>query len=393
MPSAKERLEQVLREDVPEATERAASALDAACLGLQDRLVLFGAGRFGRMAQRKLKQLGIHPLAFSDNNPALWGTEINGTPVIAPQQAAEEFGQSAAFILCVWNGEAHDRMADRIAQLRALGCQAVTTFGPLFWRYHKVFLPHYSVDLPQKVLSEDSAVRAAMQLWSDEYSREEFVGQLEFRTRFDFGGISRSVPGKHYFPNSMFWLHEEEVFVDCGAFDGDTITDFVEHRGGRFKSVHAYEPDRITFPKLRERLSGLDTSLRERISVHQKAIGSRPGILSFEATGTMLSSLGGGAETVTVATLDSELEGIEPTYIKFDIEGFEPDGLMGAARTLERCRPIMAVSAYHLQNHLWRIPLLLASLVGENYRFYLRPHGAESWDLVCYAIPAERMMK
>lgn len=389
--SSMERLERVLDESPLQARERAASAFDIACGGRQDRLVLFGAGGFGRMVCRKLNELGVSPLAFADNNPALWGKEVEGTRVLSPKVAAEEFGQNSAFVMCIWNGEAHDRMQDRIGQLEALECEVVVTFVPLFWKYPHKFLPHYCVDLPEKVLLEQNAVRAAMELWSDEYSREEFVGQLEFRSGSDFGSIRRSVPGRHYFPG-LFALGKDETFIDCGAFDGDTIADFVEETGGTFAAIHAFEPDSVTFPQLQRRIRSFDSPIQERIAIHREAVGRKPGVIAFETTGTMLSTSGAGTSKVTVAELDSALAGIAPTLIKFDVEGFEPDGLMGAVGTLAGSRPILAVSAYHLQNHLWRIPLLLASIVGENYQFYLRPHGAESWDLVCYAVPAERAL-
>ena len=103
----------------------------------------------------------------------------------------------------------------------------------------------------------------------------------------------------------------------------------------------------------------------------------------------MLSVGGSGSSVVSVVELDSALASFDPTFIKFDVEGFESEALMGASRLLSRTRPILAVSAYHEQSHLWSIPLLLSSLLPERYEFFLRPHGSESWDLVCYAIPAE----
>jgi hypothetical protein len=142
---------------------------------------------------------------------------------------------------------------------------------------------------------------------------------------------------------------------------------------------------------LQERVLGFDDKFRKKIQMSQEAVGRKPGTISFNATGTMLSVVGSGSSVVPVAELDSALASFEPTYIKFDIEGFEPEALMGGSQLFSRTRPILAVSAYHEQSHLWRIPLLLSSLLSEGYEFFLRPHGSESWDLVCYAIPAERV--
>jgi hypothetical protein len=41
---------------------------------------------------------------------------------------------------------------------------------------------------------------------------------------------------------------------------------------------------------------------------------------------------------------------------------------------------------YHKQDHLWRVPLLIPTLV-EHYHLFLRPHEADGRELVWYATP------
>jgi FkbM family methyltransferase len=386
------RLDVLLDEEILHAKSRAETFYDSASGEFKEDIILFGAGGFGRLINRKLRKLHIEPIAFADNNPSLWGKKIDGTEVLSPKDAAAKYGRKAVFLVSIWNGEAADRMGDRVRQLKSLGCQVVLPFGSLFWKYHETFLPHFCLELPQEALSQKHLIRAAMQLWSDQASREEFVAQVGFRISLDFDLISQQVEGRHYFPPGLFSLSDDEVFIDCGAFDGDTIEDFVKETGERFRHLEAFEPDPITFPNLVERTQRLPREIRERIRLNQQAIGRKPGQINFEATGTMLSTTGAGSSVVPVVDLDSVLASMDPTFIKFDIEGFELEGLMGASQVLSRTRPILAVSAYHLQNHLWRVPLLLSSLLPERYRFFLRPHGVEAWDLVCYAVPEERAL-
>ncbi len=66
------------------------------------------------------------------------------------------------------------------------------------------------------------------------------------------------------------------------------------------------------------------------------------------------------------------------------------DALVGARKTIQEKLPVLAVCAYHNQDHVWRIPLLIHSF-SDQYRFFLRPHNLEGWDLVCYAIPLDRL--
>ena len=74
-----------------------------------------------------------------------------------------------------------------------------------------------------------------------------------------------------------------------------------------------------------------------------------------------------------------------------DIEGAEPGALLGARGLIQQHRPILAICVYHLQEHLWEIPQMLREMVAD-YNFHLRPHDREGWDLVCYAVPAERSL-
>src|SRR5438270_6047006 len=136
---ATDELELLLSESPAAALRRERDAFDQLAAPFEKRLVLFGAGGFGRRTLAGLRSLGIEPLAFADNNRAVWGRSIGGLRVISPVDAALGFGDSAAFVVTIWNGQAKDRMADRVRQLQDLGCQRVIPAGFLFWKYPDVF--------------------------------------------------------------------------------------------------------------------------------------------------------------------------------------------------------------------------------------------------------------
>ena len=70
-------LEQILRELLSERREEAVrrerSAFDEQAGASNARLVLFGAGNLGRKTLSGLRAAGIEPIAFTDNDPGLWG--------------------------------------------------------------------------------------------------------------------------------------------------------------------------------------------------------------------------------------------------------------------------------------------------------------------------------
>jgi FkbM family methyltransferase len=386
-PTIKDQIQDLLREGRDGAIQREKTAFDEAVGPRGRSLVLFGAGGIGRKTLAGLRKVGIEPLAFTDNNTALWGSKINGIPVMSPKDAAAQYAHNAAFVVTIWCGEGQDRMRDRVGFLRGLGCTHVVTFGQLFWKYPETYLPHYSAAPAHQVHDEAAAVLEAAGLWADEASRQEYLSQIRWRLRFDFDGLADPVQHAIYFPPDLCSLRHDEVFIDCGAFDGDTVRGFLDQAQNGFRKIVAFEPDPASFRKLSDLVSTLPC--KDSIEIHQAATGAEKGVVQFSGDGTAAASVGSGPLSVNCVTLDEALGDTVPTYIKMDIEGAEIDTIRGASRIIRDHAPVLTICSYHKQDHLWSIPRLIHA-IRPDYRFYLRPHLIEVWDLVCYAIPANR---
>lgn len=386
--TAREELDALLAEGIDGAVQRECDTFERLA-PFGTRVVLFGAGGLGRRVLAGLRSYGIEPLAFCDNNPKLWGTQVDGLAVLTPPAAASMFGAEASFVVTVWGALGNDRMRDRIAQLRALGCDAVLPFLPLAWKFPAGILPHYGADLPRGVHEAAQDVYAAFELLSDDASRAEYVAQVRWRLRADFDALTPPAPHPIYFPRDLCPLRADEVFVDCGAFDGDTVRLFAREAQAQFDKIFAFEPDPHSFEKLLATLRDLPGARAGNVTAFRCATGARSERLRFIASGTAMSAVGDGDLEVEARTLDETVAAAKPTYVKMDIEGSEPDALEGARTIVIEHSPVFAISCYHRQDHLWRIPLQIASL-NPNYRFYLRPHDIEMWDLICYAIPFGR---
>ncbi len=383
-------LDELLSESVNAARDRERTAFDEASAPFGTRLVLSGAGNLGCKVLMALRAEGIEPLAFVDNNEKLWGKKIEGVTVLSQQEGAERFRNSATFCVTIWRGEGNDSMSDCCGALQSLGCANVIDFGPVFWKFADRLLPHYSLDLPHKVLLAKDKVRAGFDLWHDDASRAEYLAQVRWRLHLDFDNLPRPVGEEIYFPASLIKLSRHEVFVDCGAYDGDTIRDFLKNCNELFRRVHAFEADHQNFAKLKRFIGALPVLLRERIQIVEKAIAESAGVLRFSATGTDAAAVSAQGVEVASVALDTQLAE-PPTIIKMDIEGSEPEALRGASRVISTHAPILCVCVYHAQDHLWRIPQQIADF-GAGYQMHLRPHLQASWDLVCYAIPAARRL-
>ena len=379
----KQELRALLAQNSCAITEALKSQYDRFTGGRGGNIVLCGAGVAGKAALRGLRMAGVEPRAFADNNAARWGQTIEGVPVISPADAAREFGETAAFVVTIYNGSTVRK------QMRDLGCRTVVPFAPLFFKYSDVLLPHLNLDLPSPIFRNAGRVEKAFDLWADDESRAEYLAQLKYFTSLDPAvTIDKRPVEQTYFPPELIKVGEDEIFVDCGAYDGDTLRDFLKRCDGRFGRFIGIEPD----PDSYSRLTEFAASVSGDVETCQFALGSETGVVQFEASGTLGSRLGTATGTISVRreTLDGILYGIAPTFIKIDIEGAEIEALYGARRVIERASAVLAVCLYHRQEDLWNVAIAIDELSNGRYRLHLRRHAEDSWETICYAIPPER---
>jgi len=382
-------LETLLREmaaEPPEAcTAREVSTFDRLAGGARP-LVLFGAGALGRMVLAGLRRAGVEPKCFADNNAKLCGKEVAGLRVLPADESAHRFGQDCCFVVTVYNGSKIRR------QLCDLGCRYIAPIAALFWKYAEVFIPENGIDLPHHLPAHADELRAVCAMLADERSRRELCAQLRWRYWLDDRGMPAPLPARDlYFPRELISNFEGEVFVDCGAFDGETLRCFLEHAGGRFEHIFSFEPDPGNRSLVERSRLELGAGIGSRITVLPFVVGDRNGTAQFSADGSVRShTTAGEGIPVECRRLDDIAWTHQPTYIKMDIEGAEPDALRGAAELLRERMPVLAVCLYHRSEHLWQIPSYIHQ-IAPGYKVFIRRYAEDCWELVCYAVPRHRL--
>jgi len=346
--------------------------------------ILFGAGSLGKKALKDLRKIGIEPIAFVDNNKNLWGKRVEGLEVCSPENAANKFSQIALFVITIYTNQ------PVIRQLKELQVEFMT-FATLAWYYSDIMLPHGTLDLPHQIFQEAENVQKSFELWHDEASRKEYISQIKWRTNLLNECLPPHLPAEQiYFPTYLLKDVKDECFVDCGAYNGDSINKFICKFKNRFKSIWAIEPDPDNFRQLQSYIKMLDKRFARKVIAVQAAVGSCRQKTVFDATGTAASMVGSGSYQVDSIPLDDILALESPTYIKMDIEGSEIEALIGAQKTIKKKLPVLAICAYHKQDHLWKIPKYIKS-ISDDYSLFLRRYSDECWELVCYAIPKSRL--
>lgn len=384
-------LDALLSQDVDRVLETQRGYWKSVTGSLGGRVVLFGAGALGRRTLAGVRQAGIEALAFADNGTAFWGKEVDGLPVLRPEEAVSKYGDSAVFVLTTYNTSGPRQ------QLACLGAHVAVHYALLFASKPEAFLPHQCLELPHPIFEQAAEVRKGFELMADDEMRRIYIEQLRLRLFLDFDRApspqTRALRDSEYFPDDLYAFLPDEVLVDCGAYDGDTVRRFIAKRAGSFAKIHACEPDPDNRARFKKWSSALPEAIRTKIDVEPVALGACRGKVRFAATGTAESLVDGtGAMEIDVATIDEITQLTPPTLIKMDIEGAELDALMGARRVISEHTPVLAICVYHTSDHLWRVPLLIASM-SSRYCFYLRAHAEDCWDVSCYAVPKARLVR
>ena len=242
-------------------------------------------------------------------------------------------------------------------------------------------LLNYTID---RAYVERNKARFGMvrEMLGDELSGKTYLAFLNSKLSGDADGLYDVCRKDQYFPGEIIGLSDREVFVDGGAYTGDTLLAFIRKTNNKYARCDAFEPEPGNAARLRA-LAGRQQWRDVRII--GKGLWSKAAALNFYASeDTSISALSvtGGA-SVEVAAIDEACP--DATYIKLDVEGAELEALKGAAGTIKRNRPKLAVCLYHKPGDLFEIPLFIKSLVPE-YRFYLRQHQPVSCELVLYAV-------
>ena len=134
-----------------------------------------------------------------------------------------------------------------------------------------------------------------------------------------------------YYDLDILTCSDKEIFVDCGAYVGDSILDYIQTYGGRYQRIYAYEILPETMEQMKQNLNGYDN-----IILKQKGVGKKNDLMYIDedshGAGTKIADTGKNA--VEVVALDQDIK--EPvTVIKMDIEGAEQDALKGARKHIE----------------------------------------------------------
>jgi FkbM family methyltransferase len=217
---------------------------------------------------------------------------------------------------------------------------------------------------------------------NDEESKKQYLNQLKYRLQINFDCIPVPDTKNQYFPNDIIHLKENEVFLDAGAYDGDTFIEFSNRVNNKYDKYIALEPDPQNYEQIK-----LNLHNKINVIIDPYAVGAKHEFLKFSSTGGEGASINNNGDiSVECVSIDEKYYHFKPTFLKFDIEGAELDALRGAVKVIKDLTPKIAVCIYHKPEDIFEIPLWIHA-INPNYNFHVRTHGADGFEFVLYAIP------
>lgn len=256
---------------------------------------------------------------------------------------------------------------------------------------NKVFMPDISLIIsPERVFRFDFIKSNSIEFqWlygnlEDSKSKEVLIAFLNQRINMQLGYLSKLKEDNQYFPSSIFRYSSNEVYIDCGAYNGDTVGLFIESLKNQdikiFDAIYTFEPDPKNFKALYENYKDLG-----RIYFTNKGVWKEDATLFFRSGEDMMSMLStDGNLSVEVTTIDKTLNGQRASFIKMDIQGAEMEALKGAEKTIIKYSPKLAICVYHNKEDLITIPKYIKT-INPNYKLYLKAHENKSAEVVLYA--------
>ena len=235
---------------------------------------------------------------------------------------------------------------------------------------------------------EISRIVTLYNLLSDEKSKEVYKAVLKFKLTEDYTYLInvKDDVKKQYF-DEVVKFSDEEVFVDCGGYTGDTIEAFLKAVDNKFKHIYSFEPDGRNFKILTKYVEGLEQ--KDKIKAIKAGVYYKSSVFYLQGEEMAIACTNEATDRkVEVCAIDDVVK-FAPTYIKMDIETFETYALLGAMESIVKYKPKLAISIYHKFDDLWNIPLLLKQWVSE-YDLYIRHYECYQAETVVYAIPKDQ---
>ena len=342
---------------------------------------IFPAADLGKYLCEHFKKQGINIEAFIDNKKTGF---IEEKKILSLNDIQDK---NANIIVSSIN-----YMADLSKQAEELGFKNIFDFGKLTLIYPELQTYNQAfTGLKDEYINNKEKYEQLRNILADEKSKQVLDKIIEYRKTFDISLYSKIKDdiNEQYFAD--FMPKNSEIFIDGGAFDGDTILRALNYISP--KKFYFFEPDRISLYKAKENLKDI-----KNIEFFPYGLSDKHKILKFNTKGNLGSCFSEAGDTEIECVALDEIVKENKAFIKLDIEGAEIDAINGAKRLIKAGSPF-AICVYHKPSDIWKIPELILNILFDktladykengSIKFYLRHYTSSVFETVFYGVPIQ----
>lgn len=240
----------------------------------------------------------------------------------------------------------------------------------------------------EEIKQNESEFQKTYYMLGDQRSKQVYEALLNYKItrRTDYLQDIYDNEEDQYFDNNLIKLSDIDVFVDCGAYIGDTLQEYWKRVGGKIQKYICFEADKVVCETLKNniRLWGIENVDVYNIGCWNKKDRLR---LNIQGSGTSYITESEDGDIIDVDAVGNILPDLPVSFIKMDIEGAEENALLGMERIISTYKPILAISIYHSVRDFWYLPQLIKKLMPE-YKLFIRHYRQLSdSETICYAVP------
>lgn len=352
----------------------------------QLKLALFGAGNSLRNAIGFLKEFDINADILIDNDEVKINRDVENFKVMSYAEFAK-ICQSYIVLILPQDINVIGQIKNQLKQI--LLEENIYTFDFIYYDFYNHMQKYESY---KNFMSENKEkINWLYDNLADEKSKSTLIGFLKGRITQEYKYYDEIYVDNQYFDKDIIKLSKTETFLDCGAWDGDTVREFINLVGeDNYNKIYCFEPDETTYPKLKSFVD--EGHLNSKIELYKNAVWEESKKLKFNAIGETQSSVSNNEHLISsieieaIALDDCAFEDV--TYIKMDIEGSEYEALKGAYGVINKFKPKLGICVYHKYEDVINIPKLIKEM-NPNYELFLRHHKPYGSELVLYALNKE----
>ena len=321
---------------------------------------------------------------YAENKKELWGAQKNGYTILSPLEVVEKAKEEPVYIII-----ASMRFPEIRKQLILLGIEdpMIDTAGFTIANDYNTYKDETAYQIVTSHFDEFKQVYNSL---ADKRSKEVYLNILNSKISLDnkYLEFISSLSKEQYFDQELLKLETDEIFCDCGSYNGDTMEAFFQLTEGNCRKYIAIEADKDIYLELNQKVEDRDY---KNVTAHNIACWDKKTVLKFQSAKSAGHIAEEGEIEVLADTLDHILKDEPVTMIKMDIEGAEPAALSGARAVISKYKPVLCICIYHNLKDYYKIPLMMKEFNPDYHLFVRNYTDMVAVETVCYAVPTDRI--